>query len=944
MASPAPQGEIDAQLWRRAYTIFEEALDCPSVEREALVRQRTGGEPELLPIVLDLLQNASEEGLDEAMPELPELAPGTTIGRYEISAKLGRGAMGHVYSARDKELGRAVALKFLVAGSLPAHRNAAERLVREAKAAAALNHPNTVTVFDVVREGAEIALAMELVEGASLREYCGSPQSPELVIRWGTQIAQALAATHAVGIVHRDIKPENVMVRPDGYVKVLDFGLARRTVFPPGGSRSTLFGAMAGTLDYMSPEQTRGEPANAASDIFSFGTLLYELICGRHPFHAGSPIDTAYAISHREPRPPETVRPDMPAPFSLLLVDMLAKSPDRRPTARQVEERLASIGNAPVRAIPWKRSMAIRVAAWVAAVAAVAGAGYWYARPGASLGPAGQVIRYAIPLTAGYQARSVAISPKGDQIAYVASRGAEPMVYRRFLDSGDARPIPGSEDAAAPFFSPDGKEVGFFLKDRIRLAGDSGERDIPCVPELARVKGGWADDGFIYFNAFSAGIPGISRVPAQGGKPEPVLRSVETNRGYGFRLFEQRLPGGILYCDLRGPLRRSIDFFDQSDGSTRRLIERGMGGQVLPTGHLLYFWKGALLAAPFDSRLHRLSGSAAEVLSGVAPYGWVGGAAQVSANGTLVYLEQSPLKKRRLLWVMPDGRETPLSIPLGDYEQAEVSPDGGRVALVRREGEADWSIWILELKSGVWSNLLESSVERPRLTWSPDSRSLVAGLALEGGEFPNLYRIDLDARQKPERLTDQPDFGQFPTSWSRAANAILFLEGTHPNTDSDIMLLPLSGERRPQVLVATAGYDRSPSFSPDGRWFTYATSTDGQVYVRDVAQSHPARRISNNEGGLNPLWSPDGNRIYYLAPRGRLMEVPVDAAGNSGTPRALFHSGFSVESDVWTRGYSVAPGGRFLVIHEIQPDQPVSSRIQVIVGWFSELKRLVPVP
>lgn len=955
--TPSPRGdEQDLQLWRRAYAIFEEVMDAAPDRREALARERASASSGLLPIVLDLLHSAADESLDQADPT-PEHPPGACFGRYEITGRLGRGAMGRVYAARDTELGRIVALKFLVAGSLPAERDPADLLVREAKAAAALNHPNIVTIFDMVREGSEIAIAMELVEGRSLREYCGEPQAPALVIRWGRQIAEALAATHAKGIVHRDIKPENVMIRHDSYVKVLDFGLARRAVVFASGSRSTLFGRLAGTPDYMSPEQSRGEKVEAPTDIFSLGAVLYELVCGRHPFHCGSPVDTAHAICHAAPEEPSAVRPGVPPALSSLLVEMLAKDPAARPSARLVASRLASFedsggedsraGGSRAPSTGFKRPrrrIRIRPVLAIVAVVAVACLAFWYWRNRGGAAPdGGRVLRYSIPLPAAYSARSVAISPEGDQIAYSAAGPSGVMVYRRFLDSGEARAIAGSAGGEAPFFSPDARQIGFFLQDRIRIVGESGQRDIPVTPQLGRTRGGWTKDGYIYFDAYVKGRPVIARAAARGGAPETVLTSVETSRGYAFRIFQQRLPDGVLYAELRGPQTRSIEFLQQSDGSIHRLIEHGMGGQVLPTGHLLYYWNGSLMAAPYNARLHRLSGSPAEVASGVAPSGWVGGAAQVSTNGTLVYVENPPLSRRELLWLAPGGRETALPAPVGEYEQAEVSPDGLRVGMVRREGQRNWAVWILELKSGIWTNLLESQVERPRLTWSPDSRSIVVGLAPNGSEFPNLYRVSVDGREPPERLAEQPDFGQFPTSWSRAANAILFLEGVHPVTNSDILMLPLSGDRRPRTLVATPGYDRSPSFSADGRWFTYATSSDGQVYVQDVAQSRPATRISDSAGGLNPLWSPDGKRIYYIGPAG-LMEVAMNAAGKAGTPHRLFAYDFTVPSDVWTRGYSVAPDGRFLVIREVRPEEPVVSRIQVVAGWFSELKRLVPTP
>src|SRR5579871_5451191 len=327
-----------AQLWRRAYEIFDDLLEKPKEERDQLARALAAGDSALLAIVFDLLRNATEEGLDTVAEEEPRV--GSKIGRYEITAKLGRGGMGHVYAARDTELGRVVALKFLSGQTGSPGGGSADRLIQEAKAASALNHPNIVTVYDVVRQGSEIALAMELIEGQSMRELCDRPQPVENVVRWARQIAQALAATHARGIVHRDIKPENVMLRPDGYVKVLDFGLARRSRLPGASTSlsSSLFGGLGGTLSYMSPEQTRGDSPTPASDIFSLGSMLYELLCGRHPFQSGSPIDTAYAIAHQDPKRAESIRSEIPGRISSLLHAMMAKDPAVRPTAADLAE------------------------------------------------------------------------------------------------------------------------------------------------------------------------------------------------------------------------------------------------------------------------------------------------------------------------------------------------------------------------------------------------------------------------------------------------------------------------------------------------------------------------------------------------------------------------------------------------------------------------------
>ena len=310
-------------------------------ERRAFA-QSASDDPEVLRLVLELIGQVEVElpaDEDTASQRESELKAGARFGRYEILEKLGRGGMGQVYSARDTELGRLVALK-LLAPDVAVTPKAVERLIREAKAASALNHPNIVTVYEVIREGANLAVAMELVEGKALRNYCGQPQPARQMIHWGQQIAKALAATHKVGLVHMDIKPENVMVRTDGFVKLLDFGLARQTLSQGTGTQTNISGMLAGTFNYMSPEQTRGEAVSGASDVFSLGIVLYELATGTHPFRADSAIDTAQAIAHRDPKPPHALKRSISPALNALLLSMLAKDPNRRPTATDADRRL----------------------------------------------------------------------------------------------------------------------------------------------------------------------------------------------------------------------------------------------------------------------------------------------------------------------------------------------------------------------------------------------------------------------------------------------------------------------------------------------------------------------------------------------------------------------------------------------------------------------------
>lgn len=328
------------QQWQRTWEIYRAAREFPEDEQRSFLAS-VSTDPEVFEQVVLLIADPGPELSSD------DLTSGTTIGRYEITDKLGRGSMGQVYAARDIELGRVVALKFL-APELIATRSAVGRLVREAKAASALNHPPIVTVYEVVHWGDEVGIAMELVEGEALRRYCGHPQPVARVLGWGHQVAQALAAAHERNIVHRDIKPENLMVRPDGYVKVLDFGLARELTsedqsWGAKSESSNTPGILAGTLNYMAPEQTRAEAATAASDVFSLGVVLFELLTGTHPFRSDSPVDTAYALAYAEPKSPRATNCNIPLALDSLLLAMLAKDPAARPPAGQVAQALNNV-------------------------------------------------------------------------------------------------------------------------------------------------------------------------------------------------------------------------------------------------------------------------------------------------------------------------------------------------------------------------------------------------------------------------------------------------------------------------------------------------------------------------------------------------------------------------------------------------------------------------
>lgn len=488
MLPQASDLRVDAS-WRLAYRLFEDALDLAPQERGTFARSATE-DPEVLRLVLDLIGEAERElaGDDESSSEPePDLQSGATFGPYEIRKKLGRGGMGEVYSALDTELGRMVALK-LLAPDIAATPKAVERLIREAKAASALNHPNIVTVYGLIRQETRLAVAMELVEGEALRSYCGQPQAADRVMHWGRQIAQALAATHERGIVHRDIKPENLMVRADGVVKLLDFGLARQTLSHRTGAETNISGILAGTFNYMSPEQTAGIPVEGASDVFSLGIVLYELSTGSHPFRSGSAIDTAQAIAHKHPKPPKALQSSIPPALNILLLDMLAKDPHRRPTAMEVDRRLGEIDPATV---PPRRIRAIAATSLVLCIAAAIAV----VKMQDQLAPARKPKLTQIT-TQGIDngVTDAALSPDGANLAFATESG--PMQLRRMTD-GFTRQL-----NTPPDFRID--RIAWFSDGKRLLI--SGSRGLEQRPDIWVISTGTGAPRHILTN-FTNGIP-----------------------------------------------------------------------------------------------------------------------------------------------------------------------------------------------------------------------------------------------------------------------------------------------------------------------------------------------------------------------------------------------------------------------------------------------------
>ena len=563
-----------------------------------------------------------------------------------------------------------------------------------------------------------------------------------------------------------------------------------------------------------------------------------------------------------------------------------------------------------------------------------------------SLASDAPTLRSSILLPQGHQPALLRISTQGDQIAYLSNLAGVPYVFRRYLNRDESVRVEGSEGATALAFSPDGEQLAIWTPDKILLVSKDGIRPLRST-KLTQVRTGtWAKSGYLYYSDQSVERPAIFRIPVTGGGvPEPVISAQHVAGGLTFPMVQQSLDSrdALLYSVNLTPRRRSLRLWSPPTqfrkAVDRLVLERAMGGRELPTGHLVYFWDNALFSAGWDPQSMSAWGTPIKVLSGVAGAGWTGGVADISDSGTLVYRPKSPEEARPIVRVDRHGEQTKLDIPSAQYEQLRVSPDERRLAVVRRDGSSQWSIWLLDLHTHAWTMCLETQAELPRLAWSPDGRSLVMSLAQGDADFANLYRIPLDPPGDPQRLVEQPNFGQFPTSWSTTANAILFHEGTHPKTNSDIFVLDMA-TRQVKPLVQNPGWDSDAVFSPDGKWIAYSgdPGTGRKIYVQSYPSSAPAQVAANFEG-RGPVWSAKGDRLWFSGPGG-FWEVPIRDGKAIGEPVRCYGQTPAFTPDVWTRTFDISASG---TLYAILPDlREVPGRIEVVSNWFRELEKLAP--
>jgi serine/threonine protein kinase len=891
------------------------------------------------------------------------LAPGTRLGPYEIVAAVGAGGMGEVYRARDTRLERTVAVKVLPS-HLAASTEVRQRFEREAKTISSLSHPHICALYDVGNQDGVEFLVMEYLEGETLSDRLAKgPLAFDSVLRYGLEIADALDKAHRQGIVHRDLKPGNVMLTKSG-VKLLDFGLAKAvapsaarsgaslTALPTEarGSNLTEEGTILGTFQYMAPEQLEGRDADARTDIFAFGAVLYEMATGKKAFSGRSQASLISSIMGSEPPAVSTVAPMTPAAFDRVVRTCLAKDPDDRwQTAHDIGVQLkwiqeggSAVVAAPSVAAPRKRSAPLipwLIAAATAGLIALA-ARDWL-RPSAP----SRVLRFAVLppektifTPPGEHASSqFALSPDGRSIAFVASpHGGRALLWIRPLDSLSAVSFPGSEDAVHPFWSPDSRSIGFFTPTSLKRVEASGGPPQKICDSSGGRGGSWSPEGVIVF-ADSAATP-LFRVPDSGGEPEPVTR-LNVSRGENSHRYPFFLSDGrrFLYW-MRGRQREHQGIYVASlDSPEGRLVLKTESlGVYAPPRHLLTVRQGMLVAYPFDETNARVGDRPIRIAESI-PSGAPPGYAPIAVSRDVLAYSSSFPRGRELLWIDRSGHTLGNVGEAGDYSTPDLSPDAKRLAVSMREGsKVDSDIWLFDFGRGAWSRFtFDAGNERAPL-WSPDGNRILFGSSARG--LMDLYEKPAGGAGEPLLLLGTPE-DKFPSDWSRDGRFVVY--HTYGGKNAwDIWIAPTGGGK-PFPFLASRFTEVQGRISPDGRWVAYASDESGRVEisVTDFPAKKGRWQISTN-GGLQPAWRADGKELFYVTPDQALMSVALRAGDvlETAPPVALFKTNFPPWVPAYWRYYDPSEDGqRFLVAALLA--EAGAAPINVVVNWTAALKK-----
>lgn len=894
------------------------------------------------------------------MPAQMSLAPGTRLGPYEVLSPLGAGGMGEVYRARDTRLERTVAVKILPQ-EMCADPVRKQRFEREAKTISSLNHPNICVLHDIGSQDGVDYLVMECVEGETLAKRLEKGPLPvEQVLKYGTQIAHALDRAHRAGIVHRDLKPGNIMLTASE-AKLLDFGLAKPvsaladaatlTTAAKQDSPVTDQGTIVGTFQYMSPEQVEGKEVDGRSDIFSLGVVLYEMLTGQRAFQGKSQLSVASAILEKEPAPIASLKPMTPPALDHAIRLCLAKDPEERwQTARDLALELkwiaesgpsTGVSTPPIRGVKTRQQFAWLMALFSLLAAIFIGVLYWNRKPEKP-----RVIRsYIKPmpnssfLFGTSSTYGFALSPDGRRIAYVAEgAGNRAMLWVRSLDSLDAQPLAGTQDAAAPFWSPDNRFVGFFADGKLKKIEATGGPPLSLCDAPAPRGGTWNQDDVIVFTP-TLNAP-LYRVAASGGTATPVT-TLDSSKGEVTHRWPQFLPDGRHFLYLAGAplgLRQSSNeiLVGALDSKDSKVLIHTHANALYSSGHILFLRETTLMAQPFDAKRLELTGDVSPVADAVQEDEIsLRSIFSVSQNGILTYAEGSTNSNRKLIWVDRGGRQVG-EVPGEDsYRNPRISPDGKEILYTLTSSPFD--IWSYDLARGVKTRLtfgsgsLQANLDA---VWSPDGKRIAYSCNRDGKSA--FCQKSADGSGSEQTLLEGTDSVQRPQDWSPDGQFLAFYRASQGT--AAISVLPLTGEQKPYPILQSQFYTVRPAFSPDGKWLAYCSNESGDLKVYVVPFPGPGGKWQVSSGGGDyPRWRRDGRELYYLALDNKIMAAEVKATGSSfaiGAVKPLFKTRAYLST---IGAYDVtADGQRFIIAYE--PEQ-LNTAITLVENWDAELKK-----
>lgn len=908
------------------------------------------------------------------------IAPGTKIGPYEILALLGAGGMGEVWRARDSRLHREVAIKVLpVSFAKDAER--LHRFEQEARATSALNHPNILTVYDIGTQEGFPYIVAELLEGEELRaQLNGGSFAPGKAIEYATQIASGLAAAHAKAIVHRDLKPENIFITTDGRVKILDFGLAKlrpQNGAPGSGSEVetqralTDPGVVMGTTGYMSPEQVRGENADHRADIFSFGTMLYEMMTGRRPFSRETTAETLTAILREEPEEITEVNRKGPPQLERIVRRCLEKKPERRfQTASDLGFALEALSSpsgsqpelaASVSPVIAERQLFgdARLAWLVAALLLLATLGLTWAYVARKPATNARVMRFSILPPENASFGSIAVSPDGKWMAFTAATGGKVQLWVRGTETIEARALPGTAGARFPFWSPNNSSIGFFADGRLKkIETSSGQTQTLCDASNG-LGGSWNAAGVILFARIGAGL---ARISATGGEVTEVTTADRT-RQENYHWAPSFLPDGrhFLYAIRSGQKdSRGVYLGSLEGGVKQRLLgditsARFTAGTpdspaASGDGWLLFGRDGALVAQPFDTVRLQFAGEpfriSEQVGSDLAYAGYF--IFSASTNGVLVFDSSGNRQRRRYLWMDRAGKQAGSLDVVGSSGQPWLSPDEKHFLADRTDPQTGtFDLWLCDIGDGSVARFTFDPASDLAPVWSPDGKRIVWTSGRHGAL--DLYEKAASGAGQ-DKLLLKSDNNKVPSDWSKDGRFILYSEND-PKTKNDVWVLPVGesvpgpgetsdGGPKPFAFLRTEADEFGATTSPNGRWLAYVSDESGryEVYVQSFPGGGSKRQVSTG-GGTAPLWRRDGQELFYYASDGKLMAAPVQSGENFAasvpTPLLEFRAG---NSNAYFAPYAVTGDGQRFLLNAIVVTE-IAGPLTVVVNWTADLKR-----